>query len=87
MVCAREPLSEGSGRLQGRKEPRSYFALLAFSTGNEGHFAIETSREIGVSLSPYCSLSAESSILVPRRPTGGERIADRYSKCSERPMR
>ena len=53
-VRAREPLYEGSGRLQGRKEPRSHFALPACSTGNEGLFAIEASREIGVSLSPDC---------------------------------
>jgi hypothetical protein len=53
-IRAREPLYEGGGRLQGRKEPRSHFALPACGTGNEGHFAIETSREIRVSLSPDC---------------------------------
>jgi len=56
-VRARKPLYEGSGRLQGRKEPRVHFALSACSTGTEGHFAIETSGEMRVSLSPDCSLS------------------------------
>ena len=56
-VCARKPLYESGGRLQGRKEPRSHFALLACGTGNEGHFAIETSREMRVNLSPDGSLS------------------------------